>query len=84
MENVFLTIIIALAFYLLLLIKWRKKTAHDVLLLNSALSILAMCSIGIVLDDKDIWLRTISFIGVIAIIGIGVLPFVGNEKNKND
>jgi hypothetical protein len=84
MENVFLIIIIALVFYVLLLIKWRKKTVHDVLLLNSALSIMAMCSIGIALNDKDVWLRTISFIGVIAIVGISVLPFIGNEKNKNE
>jgi len=66
MEYVFLGVLVILSGYVLWLIKQQERNAWDVLFLNSTLGIIALFMTGILMNDKEIWLRVISFIGVVA------------------
>lgn len=66
MEYVFLAILVLLSFYILWLIKWQRRNAWDVLFFNSTLGLITLFIIGVLMNDKEIWLRVISFIGIVA------------------
>lgn len=56
MEYVFLAILVLLSFYILWLIKWQRRNAWDVFF-NSTLGLITLFIIGVLMNDKEIWLR---------------------------
>ena len=66
MEYVFLIVLIGFAGYILYLIKSQNRNAWDALFLNSTIGILTLFMIGVLVNDKEVWLRIVSFIGVVA------------------
>lgn len=64
METIFL--VIAVGFALAILWLNKSRNAWDILFFNSTVGILILFMIGLLLDDKDAWLRIISFIGTVA------------------
>lgn len=64
MAYIFLAIIVIFSGYVLWIC--RKKNAWDILFYNSMIGILVLLTIGLLVNDKDVWLKIISFIGVVA------------------
>ncbi len=84
MEYVFLGILVVLSGYILWLIKWRRRNAWDVLFLNSTLGIIALFMIGILMNNQEVWLRVISFIGVVATGSAVAATFIRiGDSNKS-
>ena len=80
MEYVFLTIVtasVAAIFYIV-----RSKNSWDALFLNSTLAILALCFIGVLADENELWFRIVGFIGLVAIGSGAASVFFRHPENK--
>lgn len=62
----------------------RKRNAWDLLFFNTTLGILALFLIGILLNDKEIWLRVISFLGIVATGSAFASAFFRSKKDKGE
>jgi len=80
MEIIFLIIILATAGVILFLC--RKRNAWDVLAFNTILGIISLFIIGLIMNDKEIWLRVISYLGIVA-TGSAFASAFFRHKNNN-
>lgn len=64
MEIFFLIIILIVAGAILFLCK--KRNAQDILAFNTLLGIVSLFIIGLISNDKEVWLKIVSFLGVVA------------------
>lgn len=64
METFFLVLLLLLGAAILYIC--RDKNAWDVLAFNSVLGIVALFMIGILAGNAEVWLRIVSFLGVVA------------------
>jgi hypothetical protein len=79
----FLVIITLFSASILAIIVLQNRNAWDALFLNSTIALVILFMIGLLVNDKEVWLRVIGFIGVVATGSAIASVFIKNNQSKN-
>ena len=69
-----------ISIFVLVAITKLKREATDAFFLNSITALLLLFAVGVIEDDKEVWLRVVSFIGLVATGSTIVSPFLKNRS----